>query len=59
MEYDQTENRIRDYLTIPKIEMKNGLIEIPMRPGFGIDVDERFLYDFTSTENLEIKRIIT
>jgi len=59
MEYDQTENRIRDYLTIPKIEMKNGLIEIPMRPGFGIDVDERFLYDFTSSENLEIKRIIT
>ena len=58
-EYDQTENRIRDYLTIPKIEIKEGEIKIPNNPGLGVDVDERFLYDFTGSDEIDIKKVVS
>ena len=58
LEYDQTENRIRDYLTIPKIEIKNGEIQIPTNPGLGVDVDERFLYDFSGSDEIDIKKVV-
>ena len=58
LEYDQTENRIRDYLTIPKIEIKDGEIKIPNNPGLGFDVDERFLYDFTASDEIDIKKVV-
>ena len=58
LEYDQTENRIRDYLTIPKIVFKNGEIQIPTSPGLGVDVDERFLYDFSGSEKIDIKKVV-
>ena len=58
LEYDQTENRIRDYLTIPKIEIKDGEIKIPNNPGLGVDVDERFLYDFTASDEIDIKKVV-
>ena len=43
MEFDQTENGLRDNLSFPKIEMKDGMIEVPNRPGLGIDIDEAVL----------------
>jgi D-galactarolactone cycloisomerase len=43
MEFDQTENGLRDNLSFPKIEMKDGMIEVPNRPGLGIDIDEDVL----------------
>lgn len=46
MEYDQTENGLRDRLTFPKIKMVDGMIEVPDRPGLGIDVDEDVLLDY-------------
>ena len=46
MEFDQTENGLRERLTYPKIEMKDGMIEVPTRPGLGIDVDEDVLMEF-------------
>ncbi len=58
IEYDQTENRIRDYLTIPKIKIKNGEIQIPTNPGLGVDVDERFLYDFSGSDEIDIKKVV-
>jgi D-galactarolactone cycloisomerase len=58
LEYDQTENRIRDYLTIPKIKIKNGEIQIPTNPGLGVDVDERFLYDFSESDEIDIKKVL-
>ena len=58
IEYDQTENRIRDYLTTPKVEIKDGEIQIPNNPGLGVDVDERFLYDFTGSDELDIKKVV-
>ncbi|WP_026231797.1 mandelate racemase/muconate lactonizing enzyme family protein [Neolewinella persica] len=40
IEYDRTSNGIRERLTIPSIEMKEGYIEVPTAPGLGIEVDE-------------------
>ena len=56
--FNQTENRIRDYLTIPKIKIKNGEIQIPTNPGLGVDVDERFLYDFSGSDEIDIKKVV-
>ena len=58
IEFDQTENKIRDYLTTPKIKIVDGMIEIPEEPGFGVDVDERFLYDFTYNENITVNKVL-
>lgn len=52
MEYDQTENGLREKLTFPKIEMIDGMIEVPTRPGLGIDVDEDVLLEFSSTKQI-------
>ena len=50
---------IRDsYLTTPKIKIVDGMIEIPEEPGFGVDVDERFLYDFTYNENITVNKVL-
>jgi len=46
IEYDQTENALREQLTFPPIEMKDGMIEVPKRPGLGIDVNEEVLRKF-------------
>ncbi|PCI33655.1 MAG: galactonate dehydratase [Flavobacteriaceae bacterium] len=46
IEYDQTENALREQLTFPAIEMKDGMIEVPNRPGLGIDVNEEVLRKF-------------
>ena len=46
MEFDQTENGLRDRLTYPKIEMVDGMIDIPKRPGLGIDIDEAVLREY-------------
>ena len=34
------------------------MIEIPEEPGFGVDVDERFLYDFTYNENITVNKVL-
>jgi len=51
IEYDQTENGLREKLTYPKIEMKDGMIEVPNRPGLGIDVDEDVLHSYSISAN--------
>jgi D-galactarolactone cycloisomerase len=51
IEYDRTENGIRDRLTYPSMIMKDGYIEVPDRPGLGIEVNEEALQYFT--KNIE------
>lgn len=51
MEYDQTENGLREKLTFPSIVMKDGYIEVPNRPGLGIDVNEDILKEYAITKN--------
>lgn len=54
MEYDQTENGLREKLTFPSIEMKDGYIAVPDRPGLGIDVDEDMLESFAGKKTKKI-----
>ena len=49
VEYDRTENAIRDRLTFPAVQMENGYIEIPQSPGLGIDIDSDALKEFSTT----------
>jgi D-galactarolactone cycloisomerase len=43
IEYDRTSNGLRDRLTRPCIKMQDGIIEVPQRPGLGIEVNEEAL----------------
>lgn len=47
IEYDRTENGIREALTSPSIVMKNGYIDVPQLPGLGIEVNEEALVEFS------------
>ncbi|WP_346882151.1 mandelate racemase/muconate lactonizing enzyme family protein [uncultured Algibacter sp.] len=62
MEYDQTENGLREKLTYPAIKMEDGYIEVPNRPGLGIDVDEDVLHEYaiksTIDSNYEMQKIL-
>ena len=49
VEYDRTENAIRDRLTFPAVQIENGYIEIPQSPGLGIDIDSDALNEFSTT----------
>lgn len=57
IEYDQTENGLREKLTYPKIEMIDGMIDVPNRPGLGIDIDEEVLKEFAMSKE-EINSLI-
>ncbi|GAB1308855.1 D-galactarolactone cycloisomerase [Urechidicola sp. KH5] len=46
IEYDQTENALREQLTYPAIELKDGMLEIPRTPGLGLDVNEEILHKY-------------
>lgn len=46
IEYDRTENGIRESLTQPGITMKDGFIAVPEGPGLGFELDERVLKSY-------------
>ena len=46
IEYDRTENAIRERLTRPSLHMEDGYINIPQTPGLGIEVNEEALHEF-------------
>lgn len=48
IEYDRTENAIRDRLTSPAVQMEDGYIDIPQTPGLGIDIDPDALKEFST-----------
>lgn len=51
IEYDRTENGIRENLTHPAIDFKDGYIEVPQRPGLGIEVNEDALSYYLQKKN--------
>lgn len=57
IEYDQTENALREQLTFPALEMKDGMLEVPTSPGLGIDVDEVVLQKYLLPKD-KIKSIL-
>ena len=47
MELDRIDNDLMNVLTKPKVQPnQNGLIEIPDRPGLGIEIDEMDLQNY-------------
>ncbi|MBL9200324.1 MAG: mandelate racemase/muconate lactonizing enzyme family protein [Opitutaceae bacterium] len=48
LEMDRTENALRDELTPPRFEARDGAVTVPDAPGLGIDVDLRRLADFST-----------
>ena len=48
LEFHQTENALREQLTFPKLEMKNGKIQVPSSPGLGLEVNEDELHKFVN-----------
>lgn len=46
LEMDRTENPLRDRLTYPRFEVKEGSVAVPDLPGLGIEVDEGLLEQF-------------
>jgi len=46
LEFDRTKNPLRDELVIPQFSTEKGKINIPNKPGLGIDVDEKLLKKF-------------
>jgi len=46
MEYDQTENSLRENLINSKIRLKDGYIYVPDKPGLGIEINEDVLNKF-------------
>jgi D-galactarolactone cycloisomerase len=52
IEYDQTENVLRDKLTFPSLVMKDGMIEVPTGPGLGMDVNEDILKKYSISRSL-------
>ncbi|WP_075602763.1 mandelate racemase/muconate lactonizing enzyme family protein [Saccharicrinis aurantiacus] len=46
MEHDRTDNDLRDKVTIPDFEVKNGELIVSDKPGLGVEVDEAALAKF-------------
>lgn len=46
IEYDRSQNGIRESLSSPAIKMTDGYIEIPQKPGLGIEVNEEALLHY-------------
>ena len=42
----QQENKIREELILPKLKIKDGYIEVPSKPGLGIDINEEKMDSF-------------
>ena len=55
IEYDRTENGIREQLTTPSIQLKDGYIEVPQRPSLGIEVNEDALQFYVQNNKNGIK----
>ena len=46
IELDRTENALRDVLTEPLIVPDNGMLQVPDKPGLGVDVNEETMKEF-------------
>lgn len=43
IEFDRTENQLRDNLVQPEFSVSNGKLRVPDKPGLGVDIDEEML----------------
>jgi D-galactarolactone cycloisomerase len=50
MEYDRTENGLRDALTCSEMKFDNGIIHLKDAPGLGFELNEEALYNYSRPE---------
>jgi D-galactarolactone cycloisomerase len=46
LEYDRTDNGLRDKVTFPDFEVKNGTLTVSDKPGLGVEIDEDALKEY-------------
>jgi len=46
LEMDRSENPLRDKLTVPRFQVRDGCVEVPEEPGLGVDVDPELLRQY-------------
>ena len=51
LEMDRTENALRDQLTYPKFQARDGYVAVPTAPGLGVDVDAEQLAHFCISQS--------
>ncbi|MBN1676165.1 MAG: mandelate racemase/muconate lactonizing enzyme family protein [Kiritimatiellae bacterium] len=54
LEFDRTENSLRDELTQPAFRAQNGRVAVPDRPGLGIEVDQGALERYGEAERSKV-----
>lgn len=57
IELDRTENPLRDNVTKPSFEVKNGEIHVPNTPGLGVEIDDEFLEKYTVKNNGSVESL--
>ena len=57
IEFDQTENGLRERLSEP-LKLKNGYLEVPTKPGLGIDINEEILKEYIDCSDHDNRNII-
>ena len=51
IEYDRTENGLREKLTSTNMKVEDGEIKISDDPGLGFELSEEALYEYTLNDN--------
>lgn len=51
LELDRTENPLRDELITPMLVVENGMVQVPDKPGLGVEVNEQILKKYLAHEN--------
>ncbi len=46
LEHDRTTNGLRDNVTFPDFDIKNGMLTVSDKPGLGVEVDEKALVEY-------------
>jgi D-galactarolactone cycloisomerase len=46
LEHDRTNNGLRDNVTFPDFEIKNGMLTVSDKPGLGVEIDEEAMQEY-------------
>ena len=57
IEFDQTENGLRERLSEP-LKLNNGYLDVPTKPGLGIDINEEILQEYIDCKDQDNRDII-
>ena len=49
LELDRTENPLRDELITPMLVVENGMVQVPDKPGLGVEVNEQIFKKYLTS----------